>query len=277
MSDSATPRASLVAQMVKNLPVMQETRVWSLGREDPLEKGMATHSNILAWRIHGRRSLAGYSPWGPKESGTAERLTLSLSSASVISDSAIPWTVTRQDLPSMGFSKQEDWSGLPCTSPGDLPNAGIEPLPLKSLALTGRFFATSATWAVREKPERLGSRKAMKDWRPLQIIGEPAFRSRALGSSLSHLAGWWLLWLMRAGTVTPFRAHPLRPWGQFLASLVLSHQVSLTVLRLLRAEEAPAHCVHRPLNQGLTPRKPNPFSSYRWKIQVQENSGICSR
>jgi len=41
-------RASLVAQMVKNLPAMQETRVRSLGREDPLEKGMATHSSILA-------------------------------------------------------------------------------------------------------------------------------------------------------------------------------------------------------------------------------------
>ena len=44
-------RASLVAQMIKHLPAMQETRVRSLGREDPLEKGMATHSSILAWRI----------------------------------------------------------------------------------------------------------------------------------------------------------------------------------------------------------------------------------
>ena len=43
--------ASLVAQMVKNLPAMQETWVQSLGWEDPLEEGMATHSNILAWRI----------------------------------------------------------------------------------------------------------------------------------------------------------------------------------------------------------------------------------
>ena len=40
-----------MAQTVKNLPAMQETWVQSLGREDPLEKGMATHSNILAWRI----------------------------------------------------------------------------------------------------------------------------------------------------------------------------------------------------------------------------------
>ena len=43
--------ASLVAQLVKNLPAMQETWAWSLGWEDPLEKGKATHSSILAWRI----------------------------------------------------------------------------------------------------------------------------------------------------------------------------------------------------------------------------------
>ena len=43
--------ASLVAQMVKNLPVMQVTRVQSLGREDPLEKEMGTHSSTLAWKI----------------------------------------------------------------------------------------------------------------------------------------------------------------------------------------------------------------------------------
>ena len=44
-------RASLVAQMVKRLPWMQETWVWSMGWEDPLEKRMATHSSILSWRI----------------------------------------------------------------------------------------------------------------------------------------------------------------------------------------------------------------------------------
>ena len=44
-------RASEVAQMIKNLPAMQETRVWSLGGEDPLEKGMSARSSILAWRI----------------------------------------------------------------------------------------------------------------------------------------------------------------------------------------------------------------------------------
>jgi len=44
-------KASLVAQLVKNLPTMWETWVWSLGGEDPLEKGKATHLSILAWRI----------------------------------------------------------------------------------------------------------------------------------------------------------------------------------------------------------------------------------
>ena len=44
-------RASLIAQLIKNLPAMQETQVRFLGQEDPLEKEMATHSSILAWRI----------------------------------------------------------------------------------------------------------------------------------------------------------------------------------------------------------------------------------
>ena len=52
---------------VKNLPAMQETQVRSLGGEDPLEKEMATHSRILAWGIHGQRSLEGYSPSGRRE------------------------------------------------------------------------------------------------------------------------------------------------------------------------------------------------------------------
>ena len=53
--------------MVKNLPVMQETRVRSLGWEDPLEKEMATDSSILGWRIPWTEEPGGYSPWGPKE------------------------------------------------------------------------------------------------------------------------------------------------------------------------------------------------------------------
>ena len=58
--------------VVKNLPAMQETWVQSLGWEDPLEEGMETHSDILAQRIHGQKSLAVCGPWGRKESDMTE-------------------------------------------------------------------------------------------------------------------------------------------------------------------------------------------------------------
>ena len=59
--------------MVKNLPAMQEAWIQSLGQEDPLEKGMATHSNILAWRIPWTEEPGRlYSPWGSKVSDTTE-------------------------------------------------------------------------------------------------------------------------------------------------------------------------------------------------------------
>ena len=68
----------LSTQTVKNLYTMQETWVQYLGWEDLLQKEMATHSSLLAWRIPWKRSLAGYSPWGRKESDTTEQLSLSL-------------------------------------------------------------------------------------------------------------------------------------------------------------------------------------------------------
>ena len=62
-----------MAQLVKNLPVMQKTWVRSLGQEDPLEKGTATHSSILAWRVPWIEEPSGlYSPWGCKESDMTE-------------------------------------------------------------------------------------------------------------------------------------------------------------------------------------------------------------
>ena len=57
------PVTFLVAQMVKTLPEMQETQVRSLGEKDPLEKGIATRSNILAWRIPWTEKPDGLSPW----------------------------------------------------------------------------------------------------------------------------------------------------------------------------------------------------------------------
>ena len=63
-------RASLVAQMAKNLPAMQETRVQFLGLEDPLEKGMAIHSRMLAWRIPWIEE-----PWQAAIHGVSKSLT----------------------------------------------------------------------------------------------------------------------------------------------------------------------------------------------------------
>ena len=67
-----------MAQSVQNLPAVQETQVLSLGQEVPLEKKMGTHSNILAGKSHGQRSLVGYSPWGRKESDSTEQLNFTL-------------------------------------------------------------------------------------------------------------------------------------------------------------------------------------------------------
>ena len=61
--------ASLVAQMVKDLPAMHETWVRSLGQEDPLEKGMATCSSILAWRIPGTEEPGGLQSMGLQRIG----------------------------------------------------------------------------------------------------------------------------------------------------------------------------------------------------------------
>ena len=78
-----------MAPTVKCLPAMRETQVRFLGWEGPLEKEMAIHSSTLAWKI--------------------------------------PWTEEPDRLQSMGFFRQEYWSGLPFPSPGDLPDPGIEP------------------------------------------------------------------------------------------------------------------------------------------------------
>ena len=62
--------ASLVAQMVTYLPAVQETQVQSMGQEDPLEKGMATHSNILGWRIPWSEEPGGLQSMGSQKNQT---------------------------------------------------------------------------------------------------------------------------------------------------------------------------------------------------------------
>ena len=61
------------------------------------------------------------------------------------------WTAARQAPLSMGFSRQEDWSELPCPAPGDLPDPGIKPASLTSPALAGGLLTTSVTWEAPTK------------------------------------------------------------------------------------------------------------------------------
>ena len=67
---------------------------------------------------------------------------------------AIPWLVACQAPLSMGFSRQEYYSGLSCPPPGDLPNPGIKPASLMSLLLASRFFTTGATWEALNEDGR---------------------------------------------------------------------------------------------------------------------------
>ena len=64
------------------------------------------------------------------------------------------WTVTHQAPLSLGFSRQEYWSGLPCPPAGNLPSSGIEPVSLRSPALTGGFFTIGFTWESEEARKR---------------------------------------------------------------------------------------------------------------------------
>ena len=126
------------AQLVKNPPSMWETWVQSLGWEDPLEQGKATHSSIVAWKI-----------WWTIVHGIAKSQTQ-------LSDFhfhffyillfATPWTIH-----SMEFFRPENWNGSPFPFPGDLPNPGIKP--------------RSPTWQADSLPaEPQGKPKEYRRW-----------------------------------------------------------------------------------------------------------------
>ena len=110
-----------VAQMVKNLPVVQETWVQSLVWEDPLERGMATHSTVLAWRIPWTEEPGGlYSPWGLKESDMTEWWTLFILFASMWNEHScmMVWTF-------FGIAFLWDWNEN-CPFPFSSPVAAAE-------------------------------------------------------------------------------------------------------------------------------------------------------
>ena len=107
---------------------------------------------------HGQRNLVGYSPGGHKESDMTEQLSTAQHNP-FLTNLVCPrvrfsrvwlcvtlWTRARQSPLSMGFFRQEYWSGLPCPLPGDPPNPGVKPKSLIFPALEGRLFTSSSTW-----------------------------------------------------------------------------------------------------------------------------------
>ena len=107
--------------MVKNPPAgqkPQETWVLSLGWEDRLEEGMATHSRIPAWESHGQRSLVGYSPWGHKRVGHdwSDLLCLSESDFCFSMWDLVPWPGTKTKPPVLGAWSLRHWTTrkVPC-------------------------------------------------------------------------------------------------------------------------------------------------------------------
>ena len=146
--------SSLVVQVVKNPSAMQETRVQSLGQEDPLEKEMTTHSSILAWGIPrteepGRfggscasdaDSYLTFCIHGVAKSWTQLRhLILSLSLSWEVLVGWMHESSVSQSRPTLcdpmvcslpgpslhGFSRHKYWSGLPCPPPGECSNPGM--------------------------------------------------------------------------------------------------------------------------------------------------------
>ena len=136
------------------------------------------------------------------------------------------WTIAHQAPPSMGFSREESWSGSPCPPPGDLPRPGIEPSPLASSALAGIFFTTSATLEAPGCPSNptwvhscvrfLGLPEQCNiNWGVVGAHQQEHIVSQSGGQSPRTrclLQGWFLLWVMKKNL---FRASPLAPGGDW--------------------------------------------------------------
>ena len=93
---------------------------------------------------------------------------------------AAPWPVVHQVPWSMGFSRQEYCSGLPCPPPGHLPNPGVEPTSLTSPSLAGRFFTTTATYIPQSSPNETYP----QSWRCSLSLFQPRL------GAMNWLKGW---------------------------------------------------------------------------------------
>ena len=164
--------------MVENLPILQETWVQSLGLEDPLEKRVATHSSILAWRIPWTEEPGGLLHKGSQRVRhdwvTERQQQQHFVCVCVLSHVWLyetPWTVAHQAPLSMEFSRQECWIESPFPSPGDLPNKTTGP-------------KQSLYYTPHHQPEIWLQFRLLQKWNlkpgPLEITWSALVRSSAL-------------------------------------------------------------------------------------------------
>ena len=117
-----------------------------------------------------------------------------LSHSSRIPLFATPWTIAHQASLSIGFSRQECWSRLPCPPPGDLPDPGTEPTTLKSPALAGKLFTTSTTWeALEEREATRNDIKMLAKERP-RNVEELELLYSAIGTIILKIVWKFLNW-----------------------------------------------------------------------------------
>ena len=113
-------------------------------------------------------------PWGDKVmlitewASASVRKALGEGECSCVSLFVTPWTAAYQAPLSMGFSRQEHWSGLPCPPLGGLPDLELEPKSLISSARAGRFYTTSATWEAQESPV-IDKKNVFNERKPVNI------------------------------------------------------------------------------------------------------------
>ena len=107
---------------------------------------------------------------------------------------ATPWTIAHQASLSIGFSRQECWSRLPCPPPGDLPDPGTEPTTPKSPALAGKLFTTSTTWeALEEREATRNDIKMLAKERP-RNVEELELLYSAIGTIILKIVWKFLNW-----------------------------------------------------------------------------------
>ena len=134
---------------------------------------------------------------------------------------ATPWTIACQGSLSMGFSRQEYWSGLPWPPPGDLPHPRIEPASLRSPVLAGRFFTTSTTW---EDPKAWYWQKIIFKKRVAHNWNWPN-RTHSHHSTKSYIYTW-LVFLVKTSGFS-FFTFPLLPSRFGMVDLVENFEVKL--------------------------------------------------